>query len=162
MPIPAYIICSSSVTTDKETGAFSIFEVIDKLIITELPKPKKGEGVLVIERQKIVVAVTWTLDIKNGETFDDAFELQLIVKMDGGDTIMEDKRDFKFAGPDMVNHRQIYNMLGLMPIKNSGTLVVESRARKAGSASWKSQSYKVSVEKLRLEPQQDDKDSASD
>lgn len=157
MPTPAFIICSSGVTTDKDTGAFSIFEVVERMIVAEVPKPEKGEGVVLIERQKFVITATWTLDTKSGESFDDEFDLAMTVRMEGGEVIMEDQRKFTFTGPDLPNYRMTYNMLGLMPIKTSGTLVIESRARKVGSPSWKSQHYKVAVEKQKLEPVQAEK-----
>ncbi len=154
-----YIICSQGATTDKETGAYSIFEVIDKLVLTEIPKPKAGEGVIVIERQRFVITTTWMIDAKNGEVFDDEFDLHLLVNMESGENVMEDRQTFKFGGPDKIIHRMTYNMLGMMPVKNSGTLVIESRARKVGAPSWKSQNYKVIIEKQKLElkPQGNDK-----
>lgn len=149
MPIPMYIICSQGAATDKDTGVYSIFEVIDKIIITEIPTPKAGEGVVYIERQRFVITATWMIDSKNGESFDEQFELHLLVRMDGGETIMDNTQNFSFVGPDKSIYRMTYNMLGMMPIKNSGTLVIESRARKVGSQSWKSQHYRVMVEKQK-------------
>ena len=159
MPIPMYIICSQGATTDKDTGSYSIFEVVDKLILTEIPKPKAGEGVVLIERQRFVITATWMIDIKNGESFDDEYDIHLLVSMEGGEKVMDDQQKFKFVGPDKIIHRMTYNMIGMMPIKNSGTLVIECRARKVGSPSWKSQSYRVVVEKQKLElkPQEDGK-----
>ena len=144
-------MCSQGSSADKESGFYSIFEIIEKLTITELPKPTESGVTVLIERQRFVISSAWMIDAKNGETFDDEFDFEVKVYMEFGDTIMDNSQKFKFTGPEKPAHRLTVNMVGPIPVMKSGSLVVECRVRKSGSSSWKSHSYRVIVEHQRIE-----------
>jgi hypothetical protein len=71
--------------------------------------------------------------------------------MENGDTLMEQEDRFKFGGPDTPAHRFTLRLVGPIPIQHSGVLLVESRVRKVGAASWKHHSYRVVVEMQKVE-----------
>ncbi len=150
MATPVYIVCSHSASTDKDSGLHSLFELIEKITVSELP-PRK-DGIILIERQKFMISSCWIIDTKNGETFDDEFEYAAKIYVENGDTIMEKSDKFKFSGPDKPGHRLVFNLLGPIPIKlrQDGVLLSEVKVRKVGSQSWKQHNYRIPVEYQKL------------
>lgn len=148
MPLPLFTICCHSTAEDRESGRFSIFEVVEKLVIAEV-KPGQAGATVVVERQRLAVATTWMIDRKAGERFEDEFELSLEVRLENDKPLLSHTNKFRFAGPDRPAHRVTYNLNGSMPITRSGILVIESRARKVGSSKWKSQTYRIEAEFVR-------------
>ena len=144
MAIPHFLICSRSFSDDKDTRHLSIFEIVDKLVLSELPSPEAG-SVLFIGEQRFVVVSAWMIDIKNGETYEDEFEFKTTFKMENGSILRMHLQTFKFT-VNMPLHRMMINMIGSLPLKQSGILLVECTVKKIGSQNSKTQTYRMFVE----------------
>jgi hypothetical protein len=77
-----------------------------------------------------------------GQEYD--FEVRLIDKANGMDATVVLSGQFSFD-PERILHR--HTIIGVLPpFSKGGVFIVESRVRKIGDTSWKTQDYPIPIE----------------
>ena len=149
MPKPIFIICSSSASTDVETRFLSVFQIIEKFLLSEIPPPPTDDQkILLVRANPIFVFATWM--IEQGDSHEDDFEHELQFLAPGtGELIAGAQNTFRFSRPDERKSFQRFSGRFEMPpmLKDEGILWVVSRVRKAGETEWIKQEYPIIVEK---------------
>jgi len=144
MPKPVFVICSLHALENKDTGLFSIVEIIEKMAYAPVPQPPPGQ-VLFIPWQTFKATAVWTLS--PDEIADAEYETDWRIIMPSGDPIpdLPGPMRVKFS-PSRPFSRNVANFMTPLPITCPGTLRVISRMRRVGDEAWTSQEYAIIVE----------------
>lgn len=139
MPRPVYIICSESVAEDRLTGLMSLFQVFERIEMTEVDKSSKADELL---RQKVSMRVTavW-MRFPGDEACDFQHQLAFMMPPDDREHLAE-VQSFKFSHPFQ---RFLAHFIA-DPFEGAGVLRVESRVRRVGDTQWLRQDFPILVE----------------
>jgi hypothetical protein len=145
MPKPLFIIVCQSGAEDKDTGLISLFHVVDRIDAQILKIPPEGlKGTVLVQDMPLKVVATWIKD--DDESYDQEYEFQVVGLMPPDGTVgFSSNGSFRFS-EGKPRHRLTANVHGQLPVKGSGTLLVESKVRKVGTQDWIVQSYPIQVE----------------
>jgi hypothetical protein len=143
MPKPLYILAAHSSAMDKETGSFSVFECVDKIVAQPI---EKIEGPVLIVWRPFQVVAAWM-----GEFGDEniQFDSEIRVFVPGKDEpIGAFVSTFKFFQPTPDAHimRFIGKFEHPLPVDRAGFIRIESRIRIWGSDKWLTQEHPIRVE----------------
>lgn len=142
MPKPVYILCSKSGAED--AGSLSIFEIIEKFIITKIPAPpsEKGGGIVVVESTKIRVTAVWMRsEGDEGKEFEGEFAA--IFPPHESRLELGPKASFSFT----QNFYRLTGIFqGLLPIQEDGMMWITCRIREVGTSEWNEQRYPILLE----------------
>jgi hypothetical protein len=147
MAKPVYIIVSQSGAEDKQTGAVSYFNIVEKMQIAPLPKNVTGP----IQVQVIEVRVDAVWERENSDSEEMQFEHILRVISPNQKTIAETTNIFSFEKP---RHRFTVNIRGNPPIEEpfseDDRMIFRSRIRPKGGSDgdWLTQEYSVLLERI--------------
>ena len=78
MPKPLYLICSQHAMENKETGLFSLVEIIEKMTLTPVPKPPPGQQVLFISWQPFKATAAWMMTSEENDASEYEMEWSII------------------------------------------------------------------------------------
>ena len=151
MARPVFIVCAQSTAEDKDTGLFSLFELVEKLIISPIPTPKEGDKTVLVRWNPFRLVAVWLLEPDKGETYEDEFEYDLRLYLPLSEQpISLASGIFKFSQPvPRLMHRFTLRFDSPPPLDKSGVMRAESKIRKLGSEVWLSQDYPVVVEVMQ-------------
>ena len=153
MPRPVYIICSESGSDDLRTGLASFFNIIEKIQVARHPAQLSPKGSFPLPVTPFRVTAVWMEEKDDKPSQEYEYEMRLVLPPAIVVTPLEGKFTFE-AG------RILYRMsiIGALPaFAESGMFVAESRIRKVGELTWKSQDFPIPVEIL-TPPKKDEKD----
>ena len=141
LPKPTYILCAESTSHDIDSGEFSIFNVIEKIVITPI-KPADNKP-LIVEFQKMRIVSSWMRDESEPagdyECHNQVF-LPGLEKPIGGGTVT-----FRFDKPFF---RVTAKVDGALPFKDAGLMKIEAGIRKVGDTDWIKQSCVVIIDNV--------------
>src|SRR5687767_11083108 len=75
MAKPSFIVVSKSYAVDEKSKHLSVFNIIEKFIISEIPKPAEPNATLVVRWEPMWLISEWTID--SSEEYDWEFEHDL-------------------------------------------------------------------------------------
>jgi hypothetical protein len=154
MPKPIFIIVCQTGTQDKDTGAISLFHVVEKIEATILKPPPEGfQGPIFIQTMPLRVVATWMKS--DDDAHDQEFDFHIAGYMPPDRKVgFEANGKFTFA-EGMPLHRLTVNISGQIPITEPGVMWVENRVRKSGTDSaWLSQEYPILISTTEVTPMQ--------
>src|SRR5437762_1484260 len=85
MPRPVYMVCASGASQDAETESFSLFEVVGKAEISQIPVSDPGNTIIVLWRPWRLFA-TWMHT--DGDDWDQEYESEFRMLVPPDDTIV--------------------------------------------------------------------------
>jgi len=147
---PAYILFAKSASQDKDTGSFSIFDIIERLQLTPLPKPADpNQQVMVLfEPMRIIACWSSETDEDRGHEYDH----EIVAFLPGElSSILGSAGKFRFQA-GMQNFRITAVFATPLPITKPGILRFQSKVRITGAQNWQTQSYSLPVEILPEQP----------
>lgn len=147
MPRPLYIVCSESAAIDQDTNRASLFNVVEGLQVTVVPKPS-GEGVAFVKTLDFRGIAVWMRNEDDDPEDEYEFELAARAPGDADENVFGDGK-FKFT---KRLHR--FNVLiGVhKPWTESGMFVFTSRIRRVGTSEWLSQEFPILVDVTKKIP----------
>jgi hypothetical protein len=142
LPRPVFIIASQGGAEDRETGLLSIYEVLEKMVATPVPK-KNQDDVVIIRNRPVRVTSTWMRLETDNENQD--FEHQMIF------TIQPANEPIGIVPPSIFRFSKPFQRFTTLvnepfAIDNDGMLIIESRVRAVGTEDWVSQTFPIIVE----------------
>ncbi len=148
MPRPVYIVCHQTGMEDRETGLISLFFLIEKLQVTQLPLPPSGQ-VMLIPQLLFRVVAAWMRNPDDAPDQEYDWEMLLTYPPGGpAPTLLLGTGRFRFD-LNRPLHRFTANVQGQLPLGPPGLLVAESKVRRVGEADWQSQTYPIIIEPLQ-------------
>ena len=133
-------------TEDRETGLISLFFIIEKMQVAQLPP-----GVQATPPPFRVIA-TWMRNSE--EAVDQEYDWEMSLNFPPGgqmSTLPLGAGRFRFD-PNRPLHRFTVTVQGQLPLGPPGLLVAESRLRKVGDTNWQSQTYPIVIEPFQPPP----------
>jgi len=143
MPRPVFVVCSESISQDRETNLLSIFSIIERLdfFIGGKPDGTSDPAQMAIKHFRARLTAVWMFD---PDEVNIPFEHEVAFLLPpNGEEVLGAKTEFSLREGFHL-HRFVTALVGLPPIK-TGTLNLVSRVRRAGDSDWISQSYPVVV-----------------
>ena len=148
MPKPLYLICSQHALENKETGLFSLVEIIEKLVLTPVPQPQSGQQVVFIPWHPFKATATWMMTSDENDACE--YEMEWSIIQTSGEPIPN-----LFPPPRLVKlnrsrpiWRNVVNFMTPFPIDGPGLLRVICRIRLVGSDDWLSQECPIIIEQV--------------
>lgn len=153
MPRPVYILGCQGSSTDKDSGLFSAFELIEKVTFAAIPEPKEGEKYVMVRTTPFRIIATWLIDIESGERYEDQFEQEIRLIQSDGEVVPLISAAASFKNPQPERFLRITLVLeGGPPANKSGIAKAQARIRKVGEQEWVSQEYPFEVVGLSPPP----------
>ena len=144
MPRPVYIVCSESGAEDTLTRLLSLFNVIEKIQIKNLPSaPPPGERLLV---PTLTIRTTAVWMKTENDVPDQEYEFQTVFCFppDGRETVIQEGR--LFFNADMPFAR-LATIVTSPPFPGPGLFRVLNRIRRVGTQEWLAQDYPIVIER---------------
>jgi hypothetical protein len=144
MPRPSYIICCQSCSEDKRTGAFSLFNIVEKFQLNQLPPPPPGT-VPVISSDAFAIVASWSKLPDDPQ--DQEYEFETILHLPNGNAIETPRNSFVYE-EGKPNYRITVFVSAAPVMETSGVLRIENRLRRTGATDdeWIRQDYSILVE----------------
>lgn len=142
MPTPVFVVCSESISQDRETNKLSIFSIIERLNLRIGEKPDGTPEKIAITAFRGRLTAVWMF---NPGEVNIPFEHEVAFLLPpNGEELLGPKTDFLLR-EGFQFYRFITPLVGFPAILKSGTLNLVSRVRRVGDSDWISQSCPVFV-----------------
>jgi hypothetical protein len=139
MPEPVYLICAESGAEDKQTDILSLFNIVERLVITPMPPV---DGVVLVPPQVLRVVAVWMRNENDGP--EDEFEQQMVFSPPAGAaSVMTGVTPFRF---EKLLHRFTVKMNIALAFAGPGMFWVETRVRRRGADEWITHRYPIVVD----------------
>jgi hypothetical protein len=148
MPKPVYIVCSESGSEDRSTGLTSHFNVVEQIVLQELPPPPEGK-LPVLRPLNLQISAVWASEESDSIEIEFEFQMRIFVPA-SAEPIYAGGGTFRFEKP---RFRSLANVHGII-LDRPGVFRAEARIRRANAdkGSWLVQSYEILVTLLRPPP----------
>jgi hypothetical protein len=143
------MICSEAQSVDQLTNFASHFNVVEKL--TAISGPTTSPGSLPPAPIKVWLSAVWMRE-EDDQPRDD-FEFELLVTMPAREAQIIQSGNFSFGDAAFSRFQAEITLAPPGPDLQPGLIVFQSRVRKAGAPSWKSQEFVIPLEIVRVEHQ---------
>jgi hypothetical protein len=146
MPKPVYILCAENITEDKSSGLISIYSVLERIEIKfqvmpqaqplpqQQPFPPIGGFRFPTTFKAIAVWAREPSDVGK------SYEGDWIISVPGSDRVVIPANVLRFTRDANLNRNILVSML---PITQSGTVVIEHRIKRKGANTWKHQRCEI-------------------
>ena len=137
MPQPIYIICSQSGVRDAQTGFFSYFHVVEKLVLRRVRIHEPTSRPIIIPSVPLRISAVW----KRGEdeSSNQEFEHETLLVLPNQQELRVGSGTFRFDGERQ--HIAVDVKHYMLP--GPGTIRAINRIRNVGEQEWISQEYPI-------------------
>jgi hypothetical protein len=145
MPRPLYIVCAQSSADDKESSIISIFNVVEKLQIAQLPTEEHPGSKLLLLWPGLRAVSAWMATADEDYTAE--FESSMVLHFPGNPEPFEASRStFRFESQAKPTMRFTAKFETPPTATVPGILRVEQKIRRVGSVEWLSHDYPIIID----------------
>ena len=147
---PVFILVAKLSSQDKDSGALSIFEIVEKLQFTAIPKPIDPAQPIMVLFEPMRLIATWSSETDADRNREYDYEIEAFMP-DESLPLIAASGTFRFEAGKQ-NHRITVIFASPLPITKPGIIRFQGKIRVTGTPNWQTQSYLIPVEALLITP----------